>query len=49
MVLHMKKYFIEDFDGYVLWAKLPDGWYVVDPQFVNKFKALFPDAVEVSR
>lgn len=45
----MMNYFIEDFQGYVAWAKLPNGKYVVDPEFIKLFKTKFPDAVEVAR
>lgn len=45
----MKKYCIVDFQGYVCWCKLPNGRYAVDRQSVDKFKAIFADAIEVSR
>lgn len=43
----MRKYFVLDFQGYIYWKKLDDGSYVVDPLYLDVFKTIFCDAIEV--
>jgi hypothetical protein len=36
----MPEYKVIDFNGEILWAKLPNGTYAVDPQYLNTFKII---------
>ncbi|SFM11666.1 hypothetical protein [Pelosinus propionicus] len=42
-----REYQIVDFKGYVEWARRDDGKYAVDPEFIDKFLKLYPDAMKM--
>jgi hypothetical protein len=36
----MPEYKVIDFNGEILWTKLPNGTYAVDPQYLKVFKRI---------
>ena len=36
----MPEYQVIDFGGDILWGRLPNGTYIVDPQYLDTFKRI---------